>query len=217
LRGWPVRRQGGAKALKFVELDEDLCSGLESLKVAALDGAVDALQREAEHVGRFRAGEDKPRAIRVSPLEPLGAGKGLAGAKVLRKSRLGPVPRSVGFDLLRGRAASDARAAEGVKRRGTVINKISLGQEPRAPRDLANQSPPPWPARFGHRFEALGEALEGGDRLGGLGRLVGRADLERGAGQLTRSSSSSRRHAMANLLMASILGLSMRRRFSSSV
>src|SRR6516162_4046142 len=93
LRGWPVRRQGGAKALKFVELDEDLCSGLESLKVAALDGAVDALHREAEHVGRFRAGEDKPRAIRVSPLEwPLGAGKGLAGAKVLRKSRLAPSP-----------------------------------------------------------------------------------------------------------------------------
>ena len=67
MRGWPVRRQGGAKALKFVERDEDMCSGPESLKVAALDGAVDALHREAEHVGRFRAGEDKPRAIRVSP------------------------------------------------------------------------------------------------------------------------------------------------------
>ena len=95
LRGWPVRRQGGAKALKFVERDEDMCSGPESLKVAALDGAVDALHREAEHVGRFRAGEDKPRAIRVSPLEwPLGAGKGLAGANVLRKIPPRPVPRS---------------------------------------------------------------------------------------------------------------------------
>ena len=178
--GWPVRRQGGAKALKFVELDEDLCSGLESLKVAALDGAVDALHREAEHVGRFRAGEDKPRAIRVSPLEwPLEVRKGLAGAKVLRKSRLAPSPGpALGFDLLRGRAASDARAAEGVKRRGTVINKISLGQEPRAPRDLANQSPPPWPARFGHRFEALGEALEGRDRPVGAGALV--ADVGHG-------------------------------------
>ena len=167
LRGWPVRRQGGAKALKFVERDEDMCSGPESLKVAALDGAVDALHREAEHVGRFRAGEDKPRAIRVSPLEPLGAGKGLAGAKVLRKSRLAPSPGpALGFDLLQGRAASDARAAEGVKRRGTVINKISLGQEPRAPRDLANQSPPPWPLGLGHGLEPLRQALEGGDSPG---------------------------------------------------
>ena len=153
LRGWPVRRQGGAKALKFVERDEDLCSGPESLKVAAPDGAVDALHREAEYVGRFRAGEHKPRAIRVSPLEwPLGArASGGEGFEKIPPRRRPPVRR-----FTSGRAASDARAAEGVKRRGTVINKISLGQEPRAPRDLANQSPPPWPARFGHRFEALG-------------------------------------------------------------
>ena len=124
LRGWPVRRQGGAKALKFVELDEDLCSGPESLKVVALDGAVDALHREAEHVGRFRAGEDKPRAIRVSPLEwPLGAGKGLAGAKVLRKSRLAAVPRygALGFDLLRGRA----QATPERRRASSVVGRLS--------------------------------------------------------------------------------------------
>ena len=51
---------------------------------------------------------------------------------------------------------------------------------------------PPGPLGRRHRLEPLGEALEGGDRLGGLVRLVGRADLERGVGQLTRSSSSSR-------------------------
>jgi hypothetical protein len=71
LRGWPLRRQNGEEALEFAERHENLRSGLESLEVAALDGAVDALHRQAEHAGRFQAGEDKRRAIRVSPWDSL--------------------------------------------------------------------------------------------------------------------------------------------------